>query len=252
MQPSFACGVLLHEIAFGTHPVPAYPLGDGAAAMFRTSEKYLRSLTRDRSPPEPLGQSDADRDGSVAQEAASPSSTPMHEDSAIIRSASSKGGKDSTSSARKRPLKNQSRLAKAGLAFSRTLLRVFNGLDKLPQAAGAAAARSDQEFSSAALARPGRMGSDLFGKGDINFEEDTEWKRFVKVKEAPFRKGLGWEKLGPRALNHLRSVISHLVHPVPRSRLSLPTALSNLEDALAWCTRGTTDPDEATSPVPKP
>jgi hypothetical protein len=46
MQPSFACGVLLHEIAFGTHPIPGYPSGAGGKAMVRVATKFLRSLKK--------------------------------------------------------------------------------------------------------------------------------------------------------------------------------------------------------------
>lgn len=71
---------------------------------------------------------------------------------------------------------------------------------------------------------------------DCDFESDNQWRCFVNVSDARFRSEMGWERLGARARSHLRDVIFHLIHPVPRHRMALPRALSNLEDALVWCT----------------
>ena len=48
MQPSFACGVLLHEIVFGTHPLGRYPVGEAASAMLVAANGYLKGLKKKR------------------------------------------------------------------------------------------------------------------------------------------------------------------------------------------------------------
>lgn len=266
MQPSFACGVILHEIVFGAHPVGTYPLGKGATAMMRTAEKYLRSVKRSTMEVATNAGTACIEEVNNTQEGDDYSlgiSPTAHDAAAMAiigsggqvqrdnsnRHQSGGGGGDKESNGVGVPQRpKKASLLQMGLSLGTSLLRALGKHDR-SQAQG---------YLGTDIRSPGAIDTShplqvrqantryagLFSEpGEVDYASDTEWRQHVGVLSASVRPNMGWELLGPRVLNNLRNVILQMIDPVPRSRMPLGAALSNLEDALAWCADEVPDGD---------
>ena len=116
MQPSFACGVLLHEIAFDSHPIGRYPAGPGATTMFKLAERYLRSRKRNR----PFNNNNTSNSGSAA--AASPTI-----DGDIIGAIGEGRGTSGASHQKRTPLSRPRAFLRAGIAIGKSVLNALKG-----------------------------------------------------------------------------------------------------------------------------
>ena len=256
---------MLHEIVFGKHPVGKYPLGKGATAMMRTAEKYLRSVKRSTREVATDAGTAAEVNNSEGDDYSLGTSPTAHDAAAMAiigsggqvrrdglsRHQRGGGGGDKVSIAVRTPEQPQrpkkSSLLQMGLSLGTSLLRALGKHDR-SQVHGylgadihsSGAIDTTQLLAGQASTRYAGLFSE---PGDVDYASDTEWRQHVDVLSSSVRPNMGWELLGPRVLNNLRKVILQMIDPVPRSRMPLGAALSNLEDALAWCADQVPDGD---------